>query len=105
MIGCLATHRYTQMYIIWSLTYDWLFSAVWVYTESNIIEPKTRLSRHDHSLTYFQVWPRVDSYKFSFFVRTVPLWNGLTVSVISAVIPQSFQQLALDHIRVQLSSV
>ena len=67
--------------------------------------PKPRLSRNDHPLAYLQVWPRVDAFKYSYFVRTVPLWNSLPIGAVSAVTSQSFQQLALDHIRVQLSSV
>ena len=61
--------------------------------------PKPRLNYRDHHLAYTHVGPRIDAYKFSFFVRTVPMWNGLPVGAVSADTLQGFQRLALDHFR------
>ena len=65
--------------------------------------PKPRLNYQDHPLAYLHIRPRIDAYKFSFFVRTIPLWNGLPIGVVYASTPESFQRLALDHMRVQPS--
>ena len=68
---------------------------------------KPRISRHDHDLAYLQVWPRIDAYRFSFFVCVVPLWNGLPPAAVAvgAEQPRVFQRLALDHFRVQAGTV
>ena len=63
------------------------------------ITPKPRLGRHDHPAAYLQLQPQVNAYKYSFFVRTIPLWNGLPISAINAPTLQSFQRLTLVHMR------
>ena len=65
------------------------------------VRPKSLLNYTDHPQAYLHIRPRIDVYKHSFFVRTIPLWNSLPTSAIFVSTPHSFQQLALDHLRVQ----
>ena len=46
-------------------------------------ERRTRASQQ-HQLTFIHPWTSVDSYKYSFFVRTVPYWNSLPPTVVNA---------------------
>ena len=62
---------------------------------------KPRLAYNDHRLAYSVLHSRVDGYKFAFFVRTIPLWNGLPSAAVGEESVQAFQRLALDHFRVQ----
>ena len=43
----------------------------------------TRTSARHHSLHYYQISTTKDYYKFSFFPRTVVLWNSLSNSVVT----------------------
>ena len=65
------------------------------------VVPKSRLGRLDHPLAYWQVWPRVDAYRLSYFVRAVPLWNCLPSPAVFASTPHSFQREALAHFRAE----
>ena len=58
---------------------------------------KPRLGRLDHHYAYLQLTPRVDAYKHSFFVRTIPQWNSLPSCVVSAPSLQIFKRLVLSH--------
>ena len=42
----------------------------------------------------------VDSFKYSFFVRIIPVWNRLPTSVVTAPSIEQFQDLALPELRV-----
>ena len=50
---------------------------------------RTRASQQ-HNRTFIHPCTSVDSYKYSFFVRTVPYWNSLPPSVINANSTTSF---------------
>ena len=52
-------------------------------------ERRTRASQQ-HQLTFIHPWAAVDSYKYSFFVRTVPYWNSLPPTVVNANSLKSF---------------
>ena len=65
------------------------------------VTPKPRLGRHDHQLAYRHLSPRIDAYKHSFFVRTIPMWNGLPATTVATPTLQAFQRLALAHFRSQ----
>ena len=67
--------------------------------------PKPRLGFTDHPLAYRHVWSRVDAYKFSYFIRAIPLWNGLPATAVAATLPHSFQPLALAHFRAKAAAV
>ena len=55
------------------------------------ITPNTRVSRghHDHQFTVPPAY--IDSYKFSFFPRTIRCWNILPPSIISSPTPDAFK--------------
>ena len=67
-------------------------------TFPDIVVPKQRLGRHDHILAYRQVRPRVEAYRHSFYVRTIPLWNSLPASVVSSPSLTVFQRSAMLNI-------
>ena len=47
------------------------------------VSQKQRLGRYDHQLAYRQICPREEAYRHSFYVHTIPLWNGLPASICS----------------------
>ena len=59
-----------------------------------LVVPKPRLARNDHNLAYLHLDSRINSFKFSFFVRTIPVWNSLSADAVSAPRPDVFQALA-----------
>ena len=50
----------------------------------NYLTPSTIRTRSTHSKKYRQFSPSTDSFKFSFFPRTVPLWNSLPADIAEA---------------------
>ena len=58
----------------------------------------TRTSARHHSLHYYQISTTKDYYKFSFFPRTVVLWNSLPNSVVTSDVPIiADNRLSLDY--------
>jgi hypothetical protein len=55
-----------------------------------------RLSHHLH---YLPIQAPKDSYKFSFFVRTIPIWNRLPLGAVTAPSVKAFQAVALPAVR------
>ena len=97
-----------------SLKWDWLESkrntkdcVMWYKVHNHLVHmkfptavtQKPRLGRHDHQLAYLHISPRIDTYKYSYFVRTIPMWNGLPAATVTAPILQAFQRLAMAHFR------
>ena len=52
----------------------------------------TGRTRQSHSKKYRQISTSTDSYKFSFFPRTIPVWNSLPASVDEALSLVSFKK-------------
>ena len=52
----------------------------------------TGRTRQSHSMKYRQISTRTDSYKFSFFPCTIPVWNSLPASVAEAPSLVSFKK-------------
>ena len=52
----------------------------------------TGRTRQSHSKKYRQISTRTDSYKFSFFPSTIPVWNSLPASVAEAPSLVSFKK-------------
>ena len=50
----------------------------------NYLTPSTTRTQSTHSKKYRQFSPSTDSFKFSFFPRTVPLWNSLPSDIAEA---------------------
>ena len=63
------------------------------------IIPATRLGRNTNIFAYQLIQARVNTFKYSFFVRTIPLWNKLPTSVVSAASVHQFQSMALPVLR------
>ena len=63
-----------------------------------VVVPKPRLGRHDHPLAYLQLHSQVNAYLHSYFVRTIPLWNALPATTVSAITLQAFQRQAMANL-------
>ena len=61
--------------------------------------PNPRLARGSHHLRYHQVITNLNSYKYSFYPRIIPLWNILPVEAVLAPSHQAFSVAALPIIR------
>ena len=57
------------------------------------LSPKTRLirTRQSHPFQYNRPSPNTDCFKYSFFPRVVPVWNGLYESTASCTTVDSFK--------------
>ena len=66
-----------------------------------VVTQKPRIWRHNHQLAYLRISPRIDAYNYSYFVRTIPMWNGLPATTVAAPTLKAFQRLAMDHFRSQ----
>ena len=61
------------------------------------VKLKPRLSFTDHDLAYARLQHLILAYKYSFFVRTIPLWNALkTLPIVSATTVEALQEAATD---------
>ena len=60
----------------------------------NYLTPSTTRTRSTHSKKYRQFSPSTDSFKFSFFPRTVPLWNSLPADIAKAPSLVTFKKLS-----------
>ena len=63
------------------------------------ISPATYIGRHDHKLKYAIPEATMDPYKFSFYPRTVWVWNHLPYNTVTAPTVDTFQKAALPTIR------
>ena len=61
------------------------------------VKLKPRLSFTDHDLAYTRLQPRSLAYKNSFCVRTIPMWNALTLPIVTAITVETFQEAATAH--------
>ena len=57
------------------------------------------IGRHDHQLKYHLPEASVDLYKFSFYPRTVKIWNQLPPAAVCAPTISAFREAALPVIR------
>ena len=60
--------------------------------EANYLIPSTSRTRSAHKKKYRHFSPDSDSFKFSFFPRTVPVWNSLPATVAEAPSLVSFKE-------------
>ncbi|XP_072040225.1 uncharacterized protein [Amphiura filiformis] len=61
--------------------------------------PSVRQGRASNIYSYQAIQPRVNTYRYSFFVRTIPVWNRLPSPVVSCLTVSHFQALALPLLR------
>jgi hypothetical protein len=64
---------------------------------NSYLTPQTRVTRGSHPFGYIQIRAKSDPYKFSYFPRTVVVWNGLPVSVACAGSLVAFRGGLLGH--------
>ena len=81
-----------------SMFYKIHFSLVNIPFPSCVI-PATRQGRANNILSFNIIQSRVNTYKYSFFVRTIPIWNRLPTTVVQASSIKQFQTLALPVLR------
>ena len=63
-----------------------------------LISPATFIGKHDHQLKYAFPLATIDSYTFSFYSRSIRLWNQLRSTAVFAASPAAFQAIALPAI-------
>ena len=65
----------------------------------SVIYPATYLGRHDHTLKYNLPVTTIDPYKYSFYPRSVRIWNQLPPVAVLAPSTSAFRDAALPAIR------
>ncbi|KAI8490600.1 hypothetical protein Bbelb_318680 [Branchiostoma belcheri] len=58
---------------------------------SNLLKPAQGRTRGSHQYKYQPIHARTDTYKYSFFPRTIPQWNALPGPVVMAPTVESFR--------------
>ena len=58
---------------------------------SSILQPAQGRTRGSHALKYQPINTRTDTYRFSFFPRSIPEWNSLPGSIVTAPTVESFR--------------
>ena len=65
----------------------------------HLITKATYISRRDHTLKLSVPVATIDSYKYSFYPRTIRIWNQLPATAVTAPTVAAFQMIALPVIR------
>ena len=63
-----------------------------------LISPVTFICKHDYQLKYTIPVATIDSYKFSFYPRSIILWNQLPSTAVFAASPVVFQAITLPAV-------
>ena len=63
------------------------------------VRPADSRTRSKHSYKFRHIATNTNAYKYSFFPRTIPLWNSLPTTVVPATNPEAFQVHALPIMR------
>lgn len=85
----LAARRKVRDCVMW---YKIHYAIVFVPFPSQLMS-KPRPARFDHNMAYLEVIPRVDCYKYSYFLRTAIHWNSLSADLVAAPSVDAFQRL------------
>jgi len=84
-----------QLVILYKIIHD----LVDIPSDAYLSEAPARTRRNMHSLTYNHYSTSSDVFKFSFFPRTIPVWNRLPATVAEAPSLVSFKrELATLHL-------
>jgi len=75
--------------------------SVAIYPEKNLLIPADSRTRHASIHNYKHIGTSKDSYKYSFFPRTVKQWNMLPVTAQTATTVDSFKTLVTVPVLVQ----
>ena len=65
--------------------------------KARYLSPNTGKSRHFNSMSFQIPHSSSDIHKFSFFPRTVPVWNALPDTVVSSVSVEGFKTSLSNH--------
>ena len=57
----------------------------------SVTQRLTRVSRHSHALAFLPMMTTKDVYRFSFYPRTIFIWNSLPAAVVMAPSIDSFR--------------
>ena len=63
------------------------------------VVPASYIARHDHQLKYQIPSPSTEAYKYSFYPRSIRIWNNLPPSVVLIPVTAAFKEAALPIIR------
>ena len=74
----LESHRNTKDWVTWHKVHCHLVHMKF----PTVVTPKPRLGCHDDQLAYLHISHRIDAYKYTYFVRTIPMKNGLPVTTV-----------------------
>ena len=74
----LESRRNTKDCVMWYKVHNHLVHMKF----PTAVTQKPRIGRHDHQLAYLHISPRIDAYKYSCFVRAIPMWNGLPAAAV-----------------------
>ena len=66
------------------------------------VQPAFYIACHDHQLKYNIPAASMEAYKFSFYPRSIRLWNQLPATAVSAPSVAAFKEAALPAIQVML---
>jgi hypothetical protein len=61
--------------------------------------PANYLARQDHHLKYIIPIATIDAYKYSFYPRTIRIWNQLPATTVTSLTTAAFRDSALPTIR------
>ena len=73
-----------------TLFYKAINGLIAIDTEGYLIPASTR-TRSSHEQKYMYLYSRTNYMKFTFFPRTIPLWNSLPASVVESNTAQDFK--------------
>ena len=85
----LSARRQVRDSVMW---YKIHYNKVFIHFPTMVI-PKPRIALNDHDLAYLHLHTRVNAYKYSYFPRTIPLWNSLPATAVAAPSVEAFQGL------------
>ena len=60
------------------------------------MKSSSSITRAQHTLTFMHYQTFVDNYRYSFFPRTVPQWNNLTICNIEEIDIETFKNLLIN---------
>ena len=69
------------------------------------VSPATFFARRDHQLKFNTIQCTIDPYKFSFYPRTIRIWNSLPATAVTASSILVFRKAAMPAIRAMLPPV
>ena len=94
LINILGWNRHHTMRLVSQLT---MFHKIHYHLVKiqipQLISPATFIGKHDHQLKYGIPVDTTDSYKFSFYSRSIRPWNQLASTAVFAALPAAFQAI------------